>query len=136
MMRRAGVPAEKLRVLGLSGGTGVCFATETLPVRPDPAGPEGRRVLYMINAGRKAAPETVRRLLQIEDIALTVTVGRDEEMRAMVESAIAKRGPVGRPVTADRLDQGSADVVGESSFAHQQGGRCHDAGNDCRRDVR
>ena len=73
-------------------------AVEALPPRPDPAGPDGRRVLYMINAGRKAAPETVRRLLEIEDIELTVTVGRDLEMHAMVERAIAARDRPGRPV--------------------------------------
>ena len=97
VMRRAGVPPEKLRVLGFPVAPRFA-AAESLPVRPDPAGPEGRRVLYMINAGRKAAPETVRRLLEIDDIALTVTVGRDLEMRAMVERAIAGRRGAGRPV--------------------------------------
>ena len=58
--------------------------------RPDVTGPEGRRVLYMINAGRKAAPEIVRRLLALEDIQLTVTVGRDVEMHGMVERAVAR----------------------------------------------
>ena len=97
VMRKAGVPAEKLRVLGFPVDPRFA-ATESLPVRADPAGPEGRRVLYMINAGRKAAPETVRRLLEIEDIELTVTVGRDAEMRAMVERLTAGRDPAWRPV--------------------------------------
>ena len=51
VMRRAGVPAEKLRVLGFP--VDPRYAAEGLPPRPDPAGPEGRRVVYMINAGRK-----------------------------------------------------------------------------------
>ncbi len=97
VMRRAGVPAEKLRVLGFPVDPRFA-AKEALPKRADPAGPEGRRVLYMINAGRKAAPETVRLLLEIEDIELTVTVGRDAEMRAMVEHAAAGRDPARRPV--------------------------------------
>ena len=97
VMRAAGVPGEKLRVLGFPVEPGYA-AGEGLPPRPDVTGPEGRRVLYMINAGRKAAPEIVRRLLAMEDIQLTVTVGRDEEMRTMVERAIAARGGVGRPV--------------------------------------
>ncbi len=96
VMRRAGVPAEKLRVLGFPVEPRFASAA-SLPARPDPAGPEGRRVLYMINAGRKAAPEVVRRLLEIEDIALTVTVGRDVEMRAVVERAIAVRGQTRHP---------------------------------------
>ena len=97
VMRRAGVPAEKLRVLGFP--VDLRFAAkDDLPARPDVVGPEGRRVLYMINAGRKAAPETVRRLLEIDGIELTVTVGRDEEMRRMVKQADAQHNRTGRPV--------------------------------------
>ncbi len=96
VMRHAGVPGEKLRVLGFPVEPRFASA-ESLPPRPDPAGPEGRRVLYMINAGRQAAPEVVRRLLAIEDIALTVTVGRDAEMHGMVERAIAARGKTRHP---------------------------------------
>ena len=94
VMRRAGVPAEKLRVLGFP--VDPRYAAD-LPPRPDPAGPDGRRVVYMINAGRKAAPETVRRLLALEDIELTVTVGRDQDMHRMVERLIRERGPMRRP---------------------------------------
>ena len=96
-MREQGVPGEKLRVLGFPVEPRFA-AADAMPPRPDVTGPEGRRVLYMINAGRKAAPEIVQRLLALEDIELTVTVGRDEEMRAMVERAIAARGPSRRPV--------------------------------------
>ena len=96
IMRRAGVAGEKLRVLGFP--VAARYAAGDLPARPDPAGPDGRRVLYMINAGRKAAAETVRRLLEIRDIELTVTVGRDMEMRAMVERAIAAHDRTRRPV--------------------------------------
>ena len=95
-MRQAGVPDEKLRVLGFP--VELRFAdTAALPARPDVDGPAGRRVLYMINAGRRAAPEIVRRLLAL-DVALTVTVGRDEMMKATVERLIAERGPRPRPV--------------------------------------
>ena len=96
VMRRAGVPAEKLRVLGfpVEGR----FADESsLPARPDVDGPDGRRVLYMINAGRRAAPEVVRRLLAL-DVALTITVGRDEEMKTTVERLVAEHGSRPRPV--------------------------------------
>lgn len=86
VMREAGVPDGKLRVLGFP--VSMRYAAGDLPARPDPAGPEGRRVLYMINAGRKAAEETMRHLLSLRDISLTVTVGRDQEVRAMVERAI------------------------------------------------
>ncbi len=95
-MRRDGVPGEKLRVLGFPV-EGRFADAASLPARPDVDGPDGRRVLYMINAGRRAAPEVVRRLLAL-DVALTVTVGRDEEMRATVERLVAERGSRPRPV--------------------------------------
>ena len=95
VMRRQGVPAEKLRVLGFP--VDPRYAAD-LPARPDPAGPDGRRVVYMINAGRKAAPETVRRLLAQEDIDLTVTVGRDTGMQRTVERLIAGQGRRRAPV--------------------------------------
>ena len=95
VMRDQGVPPEKLRVLGFPVSPG--FA-DGLPPRPDVTGPDGRRVLYMINAGRKAAPEIVRRLLALEGIGLTVTVGRDAEMHAMVQRAADTDNRTGRPV--------------------------------------
>ena len=96
VMRSAGVPDEKLRVLGFP--VSMRYAASDLPTRPDPAGPDGKRVLYMINAGRKAAEETVRHLLSLRGIALTVTVGRDQEMRAMVERAIGAHDRTREPV--------------------------------------
>ncbi len=91
VMREAGVPAEKLRALGFPVEPRFADVSH-LPPRPDPAGPDGRRVLYMINAGKQAAPEVVRRLLALSDIALTVTVGRDETMRETIERLIAEAG--------------------------------------------
>ncbi len=96
VMRRAGVPSDKLRVLGFP--VSPRYADGDLPKRPDPTGPDGRRVLYMINAGRQSAQETVRRLLEIRDIELTITVGRDMEMRGMVERAIGAHDRTRRPV--------------------------------------
>ena len=96
VMRRGGVPNEKLRVLGFP--VSPKYAQGGLPARPDPTGPDGRRVLYMINAGRSGAAETVRRLLELRGIALTVTVGRDLEMYAMVQRAIATNDQTRQPV--------------------------------------
>jgi len=44
------------------------------------------RVLYMINAGTRRAPELVQLLLSL-NIELTVTVGRDEKLRRATEAA-------------------------------------------------
>ena len=97
VLRAGSVPPETVRVLG--------FPVEprfadlgALPPRPDPSGPEGRRVLYMINAGRRSAQEVLRELLSIPEIALTVTVGRDEKMRATVDRLIAAHRRTLRPV--------------------------------------
>ena len=46
----------------------------------------------MINAGRELAPAIVARLLRIEGIHLTVTVGRDEWLRARLEAVASAAG--------------------------------------------
>ena len=52
----------------------------------------------MINAGKQAAPEVVQGLLGLTDIALTITVGRDKEMHAIVERLIGGFDRTRRPV--------------------------------------
>jgi processive 1,2-diacylglycerol beta-glucosyltransferase len=89
VMRRAGVPAEKVRVLGFP--VPPRFASDR-PARPAPPPP---RVLYMINAGKDQAPGIVARLLKVAPLHLSVTVGRDEALRAKIEAAAAQAG---RPV--------------------------------------
>jgi processive 1,2-diacylglycerol beta-glucosyltransferase len=48
------------------------------------------RILYMINAGTRRAPELVRRLADL-NIDLAVTVGRDEKLRRAIEAAAGSR---------------------------------------------
>ncbi len=90
VMARAGVPEEKLRVLGFP--VPPKFANDR-PARPSPSAETPPRVLFMINAGKAAAPGIVARLLEIPRIHLTVTVGKDEALRARIESAAN-----GRPI--------------------------------------
>lgn len=85
VMRRARVPAEKIRVLGFP--VTPRFAANRGD-RPPPSS-AAFRVLYMINFGKREAPDLVRRLIQVPGIDLTVTVGRDEALRAQVEKVIA-----------------------------------------------
>jgi processive 1,2-diacylglycerol beta-glucosyltransferase len=92
VMMHAGVPERRLRVLGFP--VPPRFARDR-PVRPDPAPDQPPRVLYMINAGKDQAPGIVSRLLKIERLHLTVTVGRDEKLRARIEAAAKSAG---RPV--------------------------------------
>ncbi len=85
VMARAGVPREKLRVLGFP--VPPRFARDR-PERPAPPPP---RVLYMINAGKEQAPGIVARLLEIPGLHLTVAYGRDEALRQRLEAAAAGR---------------------------------------------
>ncbi len=80
-----GVPSERLKVFGFPVQT-IFAKPEEAPVLPDPA--EEKRVLYIINSGKSKAPKIVERLLEIEDIKLTVTVGRSEDLRREIETAV------------------------------------------------
>jgi len=88
VMRAQGVPAARIHELGFP--VPPRFAADR-PERPDPR--QGTRVLFMINAAKDTAPDVVARLLLMRNIHLTVTVGRDEDLRARVEKAAA-----GRPI--------------------------------------
>jgi UDP-N-acetylglucosamine:LPS N-acetylglucosamine transferase len=54
--------------------------------RARPSNQSCARVLYMINAGTRRAPDLVRRLLDL-NIELTVTVGRDKRLQRAIEAA-------------------------------------------------
>jgi processive 1,2-diacylglycerol beta-glucosyltransferase len=74
---KAGVPVQKIRIFGFPVPR--IFASFN-GTRSDPP-PDGRwRVLYAINSGRHLAPEITRRLLALEEVSLTVTVGRDHDL--------------------------------------------------------
>lgn len=86
VLRGLGAPASKVFTLGFP--VNPAFA-DSRPPRPDPR--DGIRVLYMVNAGKEMAPAIVARLLKIPRIQLSVTVGRDEDLRTKVEAAAAGR---------------------------------------------
>lgn len=88
VMRDQGVPAARIHELGFP--VPPRFAADR-PERPDPR--QGPRVLFMINAGKDTAHEIVARLLLVRGIHLTVTVGKDEALRARIEQTAA-----GRPI--------------------------------------
>ncbi len=90
-MRRAGVPEEKLRVFGFPVthrfADPLLSARRSLPARGEP-----RKVLYLINSGRKEAHRVALRLAKLKDVELTVTAGRNPSLRRRVERAITAAG--------------------------------------------
>jgi processive 1,2-diacylglycerol beta-glucosyltransferase len=88
-MERAGVSRAKLLVTGFP--VPPRFALNR-PTRIPAGDGETGRVLYMINAGKNRAPALVSRLLQVTGIKLTVTTGRDEELRARVQEVADRAG--------------------------------------------
>jgi UDP-N-acetylglucosamine:LPS N-acetylglucosamine transferase len=79
VLRKGGVPEKQIKVLGFPVSPAFANPAAELPL---PVGREPRRVLYIINTGRKKAGKAIDRLLELDDVRLTITVGRDPELRA------------------------------------------------------
>ena len=87
VVRAAGLPDEKMRVTGFPVTPRIA---ELGVLRQPPRDGAEFRILYMINAGGRAAPEIIRGLLGKPAVHLTVTVGRDEGLRRTVEKVRAE----------------------------------------------
>jgi processive 1,2-diacylglycerol beta-glucosyltransferase len=79
VLRKGGVPEKQIKTLGFP--VSPAFANPPAEL-PSPVGREPRRVLYIINTGKKKAGKAVDRLLELDDVHLTITVGRDPELRS------------------------------------------------------
>ncbi|HEY8965393.1 MAG TPA: UDP-N-acetylglucosamine--LPS N-acetylglucosamine transferase, partial [Candidatus Methylacidiphilales bacterium] len=97
VMREAGVPADRLHVLGFPvrlAFTEEQRAADGVPQLPDLAAGAAPRILYIINSGKKKAGKIIARLLERPTWRVTVTVGRDpklhREIAAQVEAAGAQ----------------------------------------------
>lgn len=90
VLLRAGIEAARVQVTGFPVQR--FFSTEgaTLQV-PELAAGAKPRVLYIVHSGRRRAPETAARLLGETDWEITITVGRDDALRARLERAAAGR---------------------------------------------
>ena len=85
VLRNAGVPEPQIRIFGFP----VTYRFAEIPDSRYLNGEkEPRRVLYLINSGKKEAPALVRRLCERTDIRLTVTVGRDRALRKEIENEV------------------------------------------------
>lgn len=85
VLRAAGTPEEKIRIFGFP----VTYRFAEMKDERFGSGDRGpKRVLYLINSGKKEAPSLVRRLARRDDIELTVAVGRDARLREEIEAAV------------------------------------------------
>ena len=80
VLRKAGVPDAKIKALGFP--VSHLFTAPSTVTLNAPEFGEPRRVLYVINTGKKKAGKAIDRLLEIPDLHLTITVGRDAELKA------------------------------------------------------
>lgn len=79
VLLKGGVAENQIKVFGFP--VSPLFADNSINL-PPPVGDEPRRVLYIINTGKKKAGKAIDRLLEIDDVHLTITAGRDPELRA------------------------------------------------------
>jgi processive 1,2-diacylglycerol beta-glucosyltransferase len=82
VLRRAGLPVEKIHVTGFP--VQAVFA-DRRPDRVAPGKGEPLRVLYMVNNNRRHAAATVRRLLAVDGVKLTVVGARDTQFASQLE---------------------------------------------------
>jgi processive 1,2-diacylglycerol beta-glucosyltransferase len=89
VLHAAGLPPEIIHATGFP--VPPRFA-DPRPPRPAPDRDLPGRVLFIINAGKDRAPAAVERLLRLDGIHLTVTIGRDETLRARLEEIARHAG--------------------------------------------
>ncbi len=105
-----GVPATKVHVSGFP----VSLAFADRPPHwqpPDPLAVPERRILFMINSGRRHAVDIARALLQHRGWRITFTAGRDEPLRRELTALAA-----GAPAAAEVL--GWTDRIPELLMTH------------------
>lgn len=88
VMRGMGVEPERIRVDGFP--VDPAFADLAAHGLRSPGPPW--RILYMVNSGKKHAPGLVARLLEMDGIELTVTAGRDADLKAEIDRVVADSG--------------------------------------------
>jgi processive 1,2-diacylglycerol beta-glucosyltransferase len=91
VLRAARVPAEKLKLFGFP--VSPKFADSAASNRLLPLGNSERRVLYMIHAATRGAPELAQRLADL-GVDLTVTIGRADRLMAEIQAAVGDKAKV------------------------------------------
>jgi processive 1,2-diacylglycerol beta-glucosyltransferase len=91
VLRAAGVAPDKIKVFGFP--VSPKFADATRANRVLPPDNSARRVLYMIHAATRGAPELAGRLADL-GVELTVTIGRADNLRPEIEAAAGDKANV------------------------------------------
>jgi processive 1,2-diacylglycerol beta-glucosyltransferase len=79
VLRKNGVPADKIKAFGFP--VNPVFAEKHDDLVQAPAEGEPIKVLYIINTGKKKSGKAIDRLLELPRVHLTITVGRDAELK-------------------------------------------------------
>ncbi len=84
VLRQASIEEEKIRVFGFP-------VTHRFAALESSRGEMEKaiKVLFMINSGKREAPEVARKLSARKDVLLTVTAGRDASLQKEIEEAVA-----------------------------------------------
>ncbi len=87
VVEAGGIAPEKIKTFGFPVSPKFADLGQDRQLRLEAA---PRRVLYVISAGKKNAPQLVRKLLEL-DVDLTVAVGRDERLHRAIMRVIGNR---------------------------------------------
>jgi processive 1,2-diacylglycerol beta-glucosyltransferase len=90
-LKTAGIASEKIKVFGFP--VSPKFADSAGSNRVLPPSNSERRVLYMIHAATRGAPELAQRLADL-GVDLTVTIGRADQLMAEIEAAAGSKAKV------------------------------------------
>lgn len=90
VLAKAGIAEHRVKALGFP--VSPLFAQETRPELGAPAKHKPLKVLYVINTGKSKGGKHIERLLEIDDLELTITVGRDASLKAKLADRLRKYG--------------------------------------------
>jgi UDP-N-acetylglucosamine:LPS N-acetylglucosamine transferase len=91
VLARAGVPSTRVQATGFP--VSPVFAQERPPLLPVPRHGGSWKVLYVINTGKAKAGKSLDRLLKLDNVELTITVGRDAALKARLAERLRDHGP-------------------------------------------
>jgi processive 1,2-diacylglycerol beta-glucosyltransferase len=90
VLREGGVPEASLRVTGFP--VSPQFMEAGLPELESPSGQVPAKILYIINSGKRKAGALLDRLLEVPNLELTITTGKDPGLKAKVIEWTAEAG--------------------------------------------